>query len=188
MFLPGYQQAILGALFFSVTGAMVIAIFRPDLPTTTPLAWGVGIASAYLIAYGLGWLKPAVPPARTTDSETGRVEESTGGQVVWVPSSYLTPSRSWVTFGAFASLGLALASYVILTTHWILLAPPASIIAIALGRGARRSLPSSATRDRRVALAGMILAVLPLGLIMLGMVAFTLLIGYSIVTGNHSLG
>jgi len=48
--------ALVGALFFSVSGAMIAYIFRPDL--ITGLEWGVGIFLAYLALFKLGVLKP----------------------------------------------------------------------------------------------------------------------------------
>jgi hypothetical protein len=50
------RQALVGALFFSVTGTMIAFGIRPDL--TTDLAWGVGIFLTYLALYKLGVLKP----------------------------------------------------------------------------------------------------------------------------------
>jgi hypothetical protein len=48
-------QALVGSLFFSVTGTMIAYGIRPDL--TTDLAWGVGIFLAYLALYKLGLIK-----------------------------------------------------------------------------------------------------------------------------------
>jgi hypothetical protein len=50
------HQALVGALFFSVCGAMIAYVVRPDLITV--LEWGVGIFLAYLALYKLGVLKP----------------------------------------------------------------------------------------------------------------------------------
>jgi hypothetical protein len=50
------HQALVGALFFSVCGAMIAYVVRPDLFTV--LEWGVGIFLAYLALYKLGVLKP----------------------------------------------------------------------------------------------------------------------------------
>ncbi|MEA2644386.1 MAG: hypothetical protein QOG08_1412, partial [Chloroflexota bacterium] len=48
-------QAVVGSLFFSVTGSMIAYVFRPD--PTIDLAWGVGIFLAYLALYKLGLIK-----------------------------------------------------------------------------------------------------------------------------------
>ena len=98
------------------------------------------------------------------------------------------PSPSLLTFGAFACLGLALSSYVILLTPLIILTPVTSIVSIAIGRAARHSLPKTARRDRAVAGVGIILAVLPLALIILGIVLLQLMLAYVMITGNHSIG
>jgi hypothetical protein len=50
------RQALVGALFFSVCGAMIAYAFRHDL--ITDLEWAVGIFLAYLALYKLGVLKP----------------------------------------------------------------------------------------------------------------------------------
>jgi hypothetical protein len=102
----------------------------------------------------------------------------------WLPVS--APARRLLTAGAFASLGLALASYVLLATHFAVLAPVTSILAIAAARAARHSLPATSKRDRRVAAIGMALAILPLALIILVIMVIQVVIGYSIVTGRHS--
>ena len=98
------------------------------------------------------------------------------------------PSPSLLTFGAFACLGLALSSYLILLTPLIILTPVPSIASIAIGRAARHSLAKTARRDRAVAGIGIILAVLPLALIILGIVLLQLMLAYVMITGNHSIG
>ena len=98
------------------------------------------------------------------------------------------PSRSLLTFGAFASLGLALSSYVILVTPLAVVVPVTSIVSISIGRAVRQYLPKTARRDRGIAGLGMILAALPLALIILAIVVLQLVLGYMIVTGKHSIG
>ena len=56
MVLSPNRQVLVGALFFSVTGAMIAYAFRPDL--TTDLEWGVGIFLVYLALFKLGVVKP----------------------------------------------------------------------------------------------------------------------------------
>jgi hypothetical protein len=106
-----------------------------------------------------------------------------GASVLDIP-----PERSLLTLGAFACLGLALSSYVILLTPLVVLTPVTSIISIAIGRAAHHSLPKTAMRDRWIAGIGMLLAALPLAVIIFGIVALQLLIAYVMITGNHSIG
>ena len=101
-------------------------------------------------------------------------------------SSNAAPSRSLLTFGAFACLGLALSAYLLLPTF--VLTPVASILSISIGRAVRHSLPKTARRDRRIAGLGMILAALPLAVIILGIIAIQLIFAYMFVTGKHSIG
>jgi hypothetical protein len=103
-----------------------------------------------------------------------------------VPDVPVSPSL--LTFGAFACLGLALSSYLILLTHLLMLAPVPSIISISVGRAVRHSLPKTARRDRAVAGIGIILAALPLAVVILGVMVLQLIIAYVIITGNHSIG
>lgn len=56
------RQALVGALFLSVTGTMIAYGVRPDL--ITDLEWGVGIFLAYLALYKLGLLKPYKPSSK----------------------------------------------------------------------------------------------------------------------------
>jgi hypothetical protein len=95
------------------------------------------------------------------------------------------PSRSLLTLGAFACLGLALSSYVVLSTPWFVFAPFTAGISIAVGRAVRHSLPKAERRDRAIADIGILLAVLPLAVVILGVFALQLILGYFIVTGNH---
>jgi len=104
------------------------------------------------------------------------------------PDALPAPSPQLLTFGALACLGLALASYPLLFSHWALFGPPAEIIAIAIGRAARHSLPKTAMRDRGIAGLGMILAGLPLALIIIGILAIQLILLVVLVTGIHSIG
>jgi hypothetical protein len=85
-----------------------------------------------------------------------------------------------------ACLGLALLSYVLLPTPLILAVPITSIFAINVGRAALSSLPKTATRDRWIAGVGILLAIVPLALIILGIIALMLFMGYTMVTGNHT--
>jgi hypothetical protein len=103
----------------------------------------------------------------------------------WVPAASV-PSPSLLTGAAFACLGLALVSDVLLPTPFLLVVPVTSIIAINFGRGALNSLPKTSTRDRRIAVIGIILAILPLALVILGIIALMLFVGYVMVTGNHT--
>jgi hypothetical protein len=100
----------------------------------------------------------------------------------------VAPSALLLTFGAFACLGLALSSYLILLTSLLMLAPVPSIISISVGRAVRHSLPKTARRDRAVAGIGIILAALPLAVVILGVMVLQLIIAYVIITGNHSIG
>ena len=50
------RQALVGALFFSVTGTMIAYAVRPDL--ITDIEWAVGIFVAVLALYKLGVVKP----------------------------------------------------------------------------------------------------------------------------------
>jgi hypothetical protein len=104
----------------------------------------------------------------------------------WVPAASVS-SPSLLTTSAWASLGLALLSYVLLPTPFLLVVPVTSIFAINIGRAALNSLPKTSTRDRRIAGIGIILAILPLALIILGIIALMLFMGYVMVTGNHSV-
>jgi hypothetical protein len=54
--LPPNLRALVGALFFSVCGAMIASAVRHDL--ITDLEWAVGIFLAFLALYKLGVLKP----------------------------------------------------------------------------------------------------------------------------------
>ena len=83
-----------------------------------------------------------------------------------------------------ACLGLALLSYVLLPTPFILAVPITSIFAINVGLAALKSLPKTSMRDRWMAGIGIILAILPLALIILGIIAIMLLVGYAMVFGN----
>jgi hypothetical protein len=60
-------QALVSALFFSVTGAMIISAFHRDLPFTTWLALGpglfVGIFFATLVGYRVGFIRPYKKPS-----------------------------------------------------------------------------------------------------------------------------
>jgi hypothetical protein len=103
----------------------------------------------------------------------------------WVPAASV-PSPSLLTGGAMACLGLALLSYVLLPTPLILAVPITSIFAISVGRAALNSLPKTATRDRWIAGIGILLAIVPLALIILGIIALMLFLGYTMVTGNHT--
>ena len=96
-----------------------------------------------------------------------------------------SPPRSLLTFGAAACLGLALVSYLMLPTPLLVFVPVTSIISIAIGRAARHSLPHTAKRDRAIALVGIILAALPLGLVIIGIVLLQLVLGFSMFSGNH---
>ena len=98
------------------------------------------------------------------------------------------PSRALLRFAAFASLGLALCSYVMLPSRLLGAAPPTAIIAIAVGRAARHSLPKTELLDRRIAGIGIILAILPLALVIAGIMILQVLIGYMMITGQPSLG
>jgi hypothetical protein len=104
----------------------------------------------------------------------------------WVPATSV-PSPSLLTASAFACLGLAILSYVLLPTPFLLAVPVTSIFAIAVGRAALHSLPKTSTRDRWIAGIGILFAIVPLALIILGIVALMLLIGYVMVTGHNSI-
>jgi hypothetical protein len=104
----------------------------------------------------------------------------------WVPAASV-PSPSLLSGGAMACLGLALLSYVLLPTPLLIAVPFTSIIAINIGRAALNSLPKTSPRDRWIAGIGIILAILPLALIILGIIALMLFMGYTMVTGNHSV-
>jgi hypothetical protein len=105
----------------------------------------------------------------------------------WVPAASV-PSRSLLNAAAFACLGLAVLSYVLIPTPFLLIVPITSIFAINCGRAALHSLPKTATRDRLIVRIGIGIAILPLALVILGIIALQLLLGYTMVTGNHSLG
>ncbi|MFI5282167.1 MAG: hypothetical protein ACHQ0J_03465 [Candidatus Dormibacterales bacterium] len=104
----------------------------------------------------------------------------------WAPVAAV-PSPSLLTAGAVASLVLALLSWAMLMTPLFFFVPVPAIIGISIGRAARQSLPSASTRDRRIALIGIIVAAIPLALILLALLAFTLLIGYMMLSGIHSI-
>jgi hypothetical protein len=97
----------------------------------------------------------------------------------------VAPSPFLLTFGAFACLGLALLTYVLLPTHLLALAPVTSIIAINVGHATRKMLPKTAVRDRTVAAVGIALSALPLALIMLGIIVIEFLVGFSIIFGHQ---
>jgi hypothetical protein len=104
----------------------------------------------------------------------------------WVPAASV-PSPSLLTAAAFGCLGLAIVSYVLVPTPFLIAVPITCILAIAVGRAALHSLPKTSTRDRWTAGIGIVLAILPLALIILGIIALQLLIGYMMLTGNHSI-
>src|SRR4029077_17301399 len=60
-------QALMSALFFSLTGAMITYAFRPDLPFTTWLAlvpgMFFGIFFAMLVGYRVGFIRPYRRPS-----------------------------------------------------------------------------------------------------------------------------
>jgi hypothetical protein len=97
------------------------------------------------------------------------------------------PSASLLTAAAFGCLGLAIVSYVLLPTPFLIAVPVTSILAINIGRAALHSLPKTSSRDRWIAGIGIIAASLPLALIILGICALTLVLLYVMVTGNHSI-
>jgi hypothetical protein len=97
------------------------------------------------------------------------------------------PSASLLTAAAFGCLGLAIVSYVLLPTPFLLVVPITCILAIAVGRAALHSLPKTSSRDRWIAGIGIIAAILPLALIILGISVLTLFLGYVMVTGHHSI-
>jgi hypothetical protein len=101
----------------------------------------------------------------------------------WVPAASV-PSPSLLTGAALASVGLALLSYVLLPTPLLLAVPVTSIFAISVGLAARKSLPKTSKRDRWIAGIGIVLAILPLALIILGIIALMVLLGYVTVFGN----
>ena len=72
-----------------------------------------------------------------------------------------------------------------LPTPLLIFVPVTSIVSIAIGRAARHSLPYTAKRDRAIALVGIILAALPLGLVIIGIVLLQLVLGFSMFSGNH---
>jgi hypothetical protein len=76
---------------------------------------------------------------------------------------------------------------VLLPTPFLLAVPVTSLFAIAVGRAALHSLPKTSTRDRWIAGIGIIFATVPLALIILGIIALMLLIGYAMVTGHSSI-
>jgi hypothetical protein len=96
------------------------------------------------------------------------------------------PSASLLRAAAFGCLGLAIVSYVLLATPFLIAVPITCILAIAVGRAALHSLPKTSSRDRWIAGIGIIAAILPLALIILGITVLTLILGYVMVTGNHS--
>ena len=104
----------------------------------------------------------------------------------WVPSASV-PSASLLTAAAFGCLGLAIVSYVLLLTPFLIAVPITCILAINIGIAARHSLPKTSKRDRRIAGIGMIAAILPLALIILGICVLMMLLGYMIVTGHNSI-
>jgi hypothetical protein len=103
-----------------------------------------------------------------------------------VPDAAVSPSL--LTFAAFACLGLALSSYLLVPTPLAILVPFTSIISISIGRAARHSLPKTARRDRGIAGLGVILAAMPLALIILAVMVLQLMFAYVMITGNHSIG
>jgi hypothetical protein len=102
----------------------------------------------------------------------------------WVPAASV-PSPSLLTVAALACVGLALLSYVLLLTPFLLFVPITCIFATAVGRAALHSLPKTSTL-RLIVGIGIILAILPLALIVLGISALMLFLGYMTLTGNHS--
>jgi hydrogenase/urease accessory protein HupE len=101
----------------------------------------------------------------------------------WVPAASV-PSPSLLTAAALACLGLALLSYVLLPTPLLLAVPITSIFAINVGLAALKSLPKTSMRDRWIAGIGVVLAILPLALIILGIIGLMLFMGYVMVFGN----
>ena len=57
----GYKGLLVGALFFSVSGAMIAAVVRPNTAwegVPVWIVWGIGIFIVFWIACGLGWIRP----------------------------------------------------------------------------------------------------------------------------------
>jgi hypothetical protein len=57
LILPAPLQFLMGTAFCSGTGTMIVYFIRPNMPTTTYLAWAAGIGVAYLLSVAFGFTK-----------------------------------------------------------------------------------------------------------------------------------
>ena len=89
---------------------------------------------------------------------------------------------------AWGCLALAVVSYPLLLPPLTWFGPFTAISAIALGRAARHTLPSERRRERNVAAVGMVLASIPVGLVILGIILLQVVLVLTMVTGAHCWG
>jgi hypothetical protein len=58
LILPAPLQILVGTVFLSGTGTMIVYAIRPNLPASTYVMWAAGIGVVYLLSVAFGFTKP----------------------------------------------------------------------------------------------------------------------------------